>query len=74
MSPVASVPLWARDAASNIQQAPQTFSNWDKCMAKDYCKYAGSLLSRIAVLITSGGPSSSVSSLARSSSSPLSPA
>lgn len=42
MSPVdykPSMSLWARDAASEIKSAPQTFSSWDKCMAKSYCKY-----------------------------------
>jgi hypothetical protein len=35
--------LWARDAASEIESAPQTFSSWDKCMEKTYCKYASDL-------------------------------
>ncbi|KAL2789299.1 hypothetical protein BJX66DRAFT_236396 [Aspergillus keveii] len=41
MSPVEFVrmSLWARDAASEIESAPQTFSSWDKCMEKTYCKW-----------------------------------
>lgn len=39
MSPVRAVPLWARDAVDEFKSAPQTFSSWDKCMQKSYCKY-----------------------------------
>ncbi|KAL5334240.1 hypothetical protein BJX70DRAFT_23477 [Aspergillus crustosus] len=41
MSPTALsyVSLWARDAADEIQAAPETFSSWDKCMDKTYCKW-----------------------------------
>ncbi|KAJ0419413.1 hypothetical protein BJY00DRAFT_286024 [Aspergillus carlsbadensis] len=41
MSPVEFVrmSLWARDTASEIESAPQTFSSWDKCMEKTYCKW-----------------------------------
>ncbi|KAL3460243.1 hypothetical protein BJX64DRAFT_290410 [Aspergillus heterothallicus] len=41
MSPVEFVrmSLWARDAASEIESAPETFSSWDKCMEKTYCKW-----------------------------------
>jgi hypothetical protein len=31
--------LWSRDAISEIKAAPSTFTSWDKCMAKTYCKY-----------------------------------
>ena len=30
--------LWARDAAGEAKAAPSTFTNWDKCMHKSYCK------------------------------------
>ena len=40
MSPLGTEPLWARDAIDAIQSAPQTFSSWDRCMNKAYCKYA----------------------------------
>lgn len=44
MSPVdyyktSSMSLWARDAVGDIKSAPETFSSWDKCMTKAYCKY-----------------------------------
>ncbi|KAL2012067.1 hypothetical protein VTN00DRAFT_4785 [Thermoascus crustaceus] len=40
MGPVDAVPLlWARDAVSEVQSAPETFSSWDKCMQKSYCKW-----------------------------------
>ncbi|KAI9926927.1 hypothetical protein ASPWEDRAFT_177057 [Aspergillus wentii DTO 134E9] len=42
MSPVLDKtpnPLWARDAISDLKSAPQTFSSWDSCMAKSYCKW-----------------------------------
>lgn len=40
MSPVdKSSMLWARDAISDLKSAPETFSSWDKCMAKSYCKW-----------------------------------
>lgn len=41
MSPVdykPSMSLWARDVAGDLKSAPQTFTSWDKCMAKSYCK------------------------------------
>ncbi|KAJ5972615.1 uncharacterized protein N7479_002533 [Penicillium vulpinum] len=34
----ANITLWARDTASDLQDVPSTFSSWDKCMAKEYCK------------------------------------
>ncbi|KKK22141.1 hypothetical protein ARAM_007172 [Aspergillus rambellii] len=41
MSPVdfTSLSLWARDTASDISSVPDTFSSWDKCMEKSYCKW-----------------------------------
>ncbi|KAL4973862.1 hypothetical protein BDW66DRAFT_141290 [Aspergillus desertorum] len=40
MSPVEyAYPFWPRDAASEIESVPATFSSWDKCMAKSYCKW-----------------------------------
>lgn len=44
MSPVAAPPLLARGAIDKLKQAPETFSDWDKCMAKDYCKYVARLV------------------------------
>ncbi|CAG8382620.1 unnamed protein product [Penicillium salamii] len=38
MSP-ANITLWARDTASDLESIPSTFSSWDKCMAKSYCKW-----------------------------------
>ncbi|KAJ5545294.1 hypothetical protein N7535_006323 [Penicillium sp. DV-2018c] len=38
MSPT-RVTLWARDTASDLKSVPSTFSSWDKCMAKSYCKW-----------------------------------
>ncbi|KAJ5139152.1 uncharacterized protein N7515_004000 [Penicillium bovifimosum] len=38
MSP-ARITLWARDTASDLKSVPSTFSSWDKCMAKSYCKW-----------------------------------
>ncbi|OQD60122.1 hypothetical protein PENPOL_c027G05132 [Penicillium polonicum] len=37
MSP-ANITLWVRDTASDLESVPDTFSSWDKCMAKTYCK------------------------------------
>ncbi|KAJ6113905.1 hypothetical protein N7523_007222 [Penicillium sp. IBT 18751x] len=39
-----NMPLWARDVwarstASDLESIPSTFSSWDKCMAKTYCKW-----------------------------------
>ncbi|KAJ5504726.1 hypothetical protein N7463_007600 [Penicillium fimorum] len=34
----ANITLWARDTVSDLQSVPSTFSSWDKCMAKTYCK------------------------------------
>ncbi|KZF22406.1 hypothetical protein L228DRAFT_239375 [Xylona heveae TC161] len=28
-----------RDALTSVEQAPSTFSSWDKCMQKSYCKW-----------------------------------
>ncbi|KAJ6188964.1 hypothetical protein N7519_003872 [Penicillium mononematosum] len=36
MSP-ANITLWARGTASDLESVPDTFSSWDKCMAKSYC-------------------------------------
>lgn len=33
------MPLWARDAVSEVTSAKETFSSWDKCMQKAYCKW-----------------------------------
>ncbi|KAF7526469.1 hypothetical protein PCG10_004165 [Penicillium crustosum] len=37
MSP-ANITLWVRDTASDLESVPSTFSSWDKCMTKTYCK------------------------------------
>ncbi|KAI9376239.1 hypothetical protein BJX61DRAFT_446845 [Aspergillus egyptiacus] len=45
--------LWARDAVAELEQAPETFSSWDKCMAKEYCKWpviAGIILGGVILL------------------------
>ncbi|RAL17258.1 uncharacterized protein BO97DRAFT_3035 [Aspergillus homomorphus CBS 101889] len=41
MSPVDRVPapLWARDIVSDLKSASSTFSSWDSCMSKAYCKW-----------------------------------
>ncbi|PYH41442.1 uncharacterized protein BP01DRAFT_169014 [Aspergillus saccharolyticus JOP 1030-1] len=41
MSPVDTVPapLWARDIVSDLKDATSTFSSWDSCMSKAYCKW-----------------------------------
>ncbi|RAK81048.1 uncharacterized protein BO72DRAFT_465493 [Aspergillus fijiensis CBS 313.89] len=41
MSPVDTVPapLWARDIVSDLKSASSTFSSWDSCMSKAYCKW-----------------------------------
>jgi len=31
--------LFTRDVVSDVTSAPQTFSSWDNCMAKSYCKW-----------------------------------
>ncbi|OCK89973.1 uncharacterized protein K441DRAFT_581554, partial [Cenococcum geophilum 1.58] len=31
--------LWRRDIASSTGDIKSTFSSWDKCMAKAYCKW-----------------------------------
>ncbi|KUM61718.1 hypothetical protein ACN42_g5396 [Penicillium freii] len=36
MSP-ANITLWVRDTANDLESVPDTFSSWDKCMAKTYC-------------------------------------
>ncbi|EAW06549.1 uncharacterized protein ACLA_082400 [Aspergillus clavatus NRRL 1] len=42
MSPAVqpSLSLWARDIVGDLKSAPDTFSSWDKCMAKSYCNAA----------------------------------
>ncbi|CAI7637582.1 unnamed protein product [Penicillium glandicola] len=35
----ANITLWARDTASDLESVPSTFSSWDSCMAKSYCKW-----------------------------------
>ncbi|KAK4865833.1 hypothetical protein LT330_008926 [Penicillium expansum] len=37
MSP-ANITLWVRDTASDLESVPSTFSSWDSCMDKSYCK------------------------------------
>ncbi|KAL2392348.1 hypothetical protein ABEF93_001667 [Exophiala dermatitidis] len=32
-------PLFARDVISEVKSAPETFTSWDKCMSKTYCKW-----------------------------------
>ncbi|KAJ5985185.1 hypothetical protein N7522_012381 [Penicillium canescens] len=52
MSP-ANVPLWARGTASELESVPSTFSSWDKCMAKSYCKWpviAGIIVGSVILL------------------------
>ncbi|OOQ84405.1 hypothetical protein PEBR_30380 [Penicillium brasilianum] len=39
MSPTSMATLWARSVASDIESVPSTFSSWDKCMSKAYCKW-----------------------------------
>ncbi|RLL96346.1 hypothetical protein CFD26_100263 [Aspergillus turcosus] len=41
MSPVDRplLSLWARDVVGDLKSAPNTFSSWDNCMAKAYCKW-----------------------------------
>ncbi|GAD93657.1 hypothetical protein NFIA_053910 [Paecilomyces variotii No. 5] len=40
MGPVGAMPLLLmRDVASDVESAPSTFSSWDKCMQKAYCKW-----------------------------------
>ncbi|KAI9046123.1 uncharacterized protein KD926_003961 [Aspergillus affinis] len=36
-TPVTPFPIWARDIASDLKEAPETLSSWDNCMAKSYC-------------------------------------
>lgn len=43
MRPVSAMLLSARDAVGDIKSAPSTFSSWDKCMQKAYCKYVSQL-------------------------------
>ncbi|KAL4797689.1 hypothetical protein BDV19DRAFT_387118 [Aspergillus venezuelensis] len=31
--------LWVRETASEFESVPQTFSSWDNCMNKAYCKW-----------------------------------
>ncbi|EPS32025.1 hypothetical protein PDE_06984 [Penicillium oxalicum 114-2] len=39
MSPAKLAQLWSRDVVNDIQSVPSTFSSWDKCMSKAYCKW-----------------------------------
>ncbi|KAL4784310.1 hypothetical protein BJX76DRAFT_222327 [Aspergillus varians] len=40
MSPVGSShSLWVRDVGDDLASVPDTFSSWDKCMDKTYCKW-----------------------------------
>ena len=34
--------LWHRQSLAGAEQVPQTFSSWDNCMAKSYCKFVKS--------------------------------
>ncbi|KAJ5302003.1 hypothetical protein PENANT_c050G07231 [Penicillium antarcticum] len=52
MSP-ANIPLWARDTVSDLESVPSTFSSWDKCMSKTYCKWpviAGIIVGSVILL------------------------
>ncbi|BCS04355.1 uncharacterized protein AKAW2_80156S [Aspergillus luchuensis] len=53
MSPVdkAPVPLWARDVVSDLKSDASTFTSWDKCMSKAYCKWPVIVAIIIAALI-----------------------
>ncbi|EXJ93186.1 hypothetical protein A1O3_01743 [Capronia epimyces CBS 606.96] len=31
--------IFARDVISDVKSAPETFTSWDKCMQKSYCKW-----------------------------------
>ncbi|KAF3387472.1 hypothetical protein F1880_001537 [Penicillium rolfsii] len=39
MSPASMATFWVRSTVSDIESVPSTFSSWDKCMAKSYCKW-----------------------------------
>lgn len=44
MSPIlhtASALLWPRDISQDVDNVKHTFSSWDTCMDKNYCKYVG---------------------------------
>ncbi|KAJ5872093.1 uncharacterized protein N7529_004446 [Penicillium soppii] len=52
MSPT-NILLWARDTASDLESVPSTFSSWDKCMTKSYCKWpviAGIIVGSVILL------------------------
>ncbi|KAJ9292782.1 hypothetical protein DTO271G3_8481 [Paecilomyces variotii] len=64
MGPVGAMPmLLARSIASDVESAPSTFSSWDKCMQKAYCKWpvivgivvGGAILIAIAWCLISWG-------------------
>ena len=44
--------LYTRGLVSDAQSAGDTFTSWDKCMAKTYCKY---VLNNTSVLYQSNG-------------------
>ncbi|PYH90353.1 hypothetical protein BO71DRAFT_79859 [Aspergillus ellipticus CBS 707.79] len=44
-------PLWARDVVSDLKSDVETFSSWDKCMSKAYCKWPVIAAIIIAALI-----------------------
>lgn len=35
--------LHTRDVIDEVKSAPETFTSWDKCMSKTYCKYVGDI-------------------------------
>ncbi|KAJ6149909.1 hypothetical protein N7471_001108 [Penicillium samsonianum] len=56
MSP-ANITLWARDTASDLESVPNTFSSWDTCMAKSYCKWpviVGIIIGSVVLLAVLG--------------------
>ncbi|KAJ5202447.1 hypothetical protein N7449_004526 [Penicillium cf. viridicatum] len=56
MSP-ANITLWVRDTASDLESIPNTFSSWDKCMAKTYCKWpviVGIIIGSVVLLAVLG--------------------
>ncbi|PYI11418.1 hypothetical protein BO78DRAFT_133845 [Aspergillus sclerotiicarbonarius CBS 121057] len=53
MSPVdkTPVPLWARNVVSDLKSDAETFTSWNKCMSKAYCKWPVIVAIIIAALI-----------------------
>ncbi|KAJ5123639.1 hypothetical protein N7448_009736 [Penicillium atrosanguineum] len=49
--------VWARSTASDLESVPSTFSSWDKCMAKSYCKWpviVGIIIAAVIVIAILG--------------------